>query len=549
MARLDEARQVLARYFGYADFRAGQVDVVASVLEGHDTLGVLPTGGGKSLCYQVPALVVDGLTVVVSPLISLMKDQVDRLVARGIAATYVNSTLGGEEVTSRLRRAAAGELKLLYIAPERLEGESLQAALRQCPVALLAVDEAHCISEWGHEFRPSYRRIAAARSRFAVPQVVAVTATATSRVRNDIASQLEMRRPRVIVGGFDRPNLHYSVRECSDDDEKESALIQIMRSHERPAIVYASTRTTVERLARKLTRAGIPALPYHGGLQDDYRRDVQESFMSGGVDTIVATNAFGMGIDKPNVRLVAHFAIPGTLEAYYQEAGRAGRDGLPARCVLIHAYRDRSTHEWFINCAYPPRRDVEELYASLRASHRDGRISSGFASMDGAAMRFLKARRAVTDRKPKRWTFRLRLLATTDRIRSDVREDAGLKLLRHLWRHHGRTLYHGVTADLARLRSVPPEPRRQALERLRDRQFLDFHPLGGGTYLANPVKTLADFGINWAALSRRRDAELTKLDMMQAYAFTKNCRRANVLRYFGENVTNARCNACDNCQP
>src|SRR5688572_18910070 len=509
MARLDEARQILARQFGYPDFRVGQVDVVASVLEGHDTLGVLPTGGGKSLCYQVPALVVDGLTVVVSPLISLMKDQVDRLVSRGVQATYVNSTLGGEEVANRLRRASDGELKLLYVAPERLEGESLQTSLRQCRIALLAVDEAHCISEWGHEFRPSFRRIAAARSRLAIPQVVAVTATATPRVRTDIANQLGMRRPRVIVGGFDRPNLHYSAHECRDDGEKDLVLARMVRTHDRPAIVYASTRTTVERLARRLTRAGIPALPYHGGLEDDYRREVQESFMSGRVDTIVATNAFGMGIDKPNVRLVAHYAIPGTLEAYYQEAGRAGRDGQPARCVLVHAQRDRYTHEWFINGMYPPRCDVEDLYRSLSAAHGSAGIAAAFASLDGAAMRFLKARRIVLERKPRRWSFELRLLATPDRIRRDVREEADLTLLRHLWRRHGSTLYQGVIAELGRVRAVAPEPRRLALERLRDRQVLDYRPMGGGTYLAKPEQALADFGINWVALARRRDAELT----------------------------------------
>ena len=548
MARLDEARTILVRQFGYPDFRVGQVDVVASVLDGHDTLGVLPTGGGKSLCYQVPALVVDGLTVVVSPLISLMKDQVDRLVSRGVQATYVNSTLGGAEVANRLRRAAAGEIKLLYVAPERLESESLQTSLGQCRLSLLAVDEAHCISEWGHEFRPSFRRIAAARTRLAIPQVVAVTATATPRVRADIANQLGMRRPRVIVGGFDRPNLHYSALECDDDDEKDLALVRIVRTHERPAIVYASTRTTVERLARHLTRAGVPAQPYHGGLEDDFRRDVQESFMAGRVDTIVATNAFGMGIDKPDVRLVAHYAIPGTLEAYYQEAGRAGRDGRPARCVLVHARRDRATHEWFINCMYPPRRDVEDLYTTLSARHGDGRVGVPLAPLDGPAMRFLKSRRILVERKARRWSFALRLLATPDRIRRDVREDAELTVLRHLWRRHGSTLYQGVVADLGRLRVVAPEPKRLALERLRDRQFLDYQAVGGGTYLAKPGHTLADFGINWAALARRRDAELTKLDMMQLYATTTNCRRANVLRYFGEHVARNHCGACDNCQ-
>jgi ATP-dependent DNA helicase RecQ len=549
---MDLANAALRRHFGYDRFRPGQVDVVASVLGGRDTLGVLPTGGGKSLCYQVPALVLPGLTVVISPLISLMKDQVDRLVSRGIAAAFLNSTLGAEEVALRLARAAGGELKLLYVAPERFEARDLQRCLSRCTLSLLAVDEAHCISEWGHEFRPSFRRIALVRAKLRVRQVVALTATATPRVRDDIARQLAMDRPRVIVGGFDRPNLHYAVRECHGDDEKDRALLTIARSHERPAVVYASTRAVVERIARRLTRAGIRALPYHGGLDDDHRRDVQETFMAGGVDTIVATNAFGMGIDKPNVRLVLHYSMPGTLEAYYQEAGRAGRDGLPGRCVLLHAHRDRFTHEWFIRGKFPARPLVERVYEAMRASHVEGRVTAIPAGKDAdTAFRFLLQRRVLIEQRAKRTSVSVRLLATPARIRRELHaidEQAELGVLRALWRLGPDLTERGRAVDLDRLApEIAGRSARATLERLRARQFVDFQERGGGFLLSKPDTAFADVGIDWEEIARRSASEMAKLDMMQAYTYTGNCRRAFVLRYFGEQKVMGHCGACDNC--
>ena len=301
LSYMELARETLRRHFGYDDFRPGQIDVVAAVLDGRDTLGVLPTGGGKSLCYQVPALVLPSLTVVISPLISLMKDQVDRLVAHGVAATLLNSTLGGGEVSSRLALVAQGKIKLLYVAPERFEAEDVRHCVRRSGISLLAVDEAHCVSEWGHDFRPSFRRIAQMSDTLGRPQLVALTATATPAVRRDIAEQLRMRRPRVIVSGFDRANLDYSVQSCRTDTDKDRALLHTVKSQPRPAIVYASTRTSVERIAKQLTRAGsqLRALPYHAGLDDGERHATQEAFMKGQCNSIVATNAFGMGSTNP----------------------------------------------------------------------------------------------------------------------------------------------------------------------------------------------------------------------------------------------------------
>src|SRR3954447_4679676 len=372
---LDEARAVLRARFGFPDFRPGQERAVSSVLEQRDTLVVLPTGGGKSVCYQIPAMVLPGLTVVISPLISLMKDQVDALTARGIPATFVNSTLTKGEVAERMARVSRGEVKLLYVAPERFDVGTAAERLRGVGVSLLAIDEAHCISEWGHDFRPSYLRIAQVREKLGWPQVVALTATATPHVREDIARQLRLENPETIITGFDRQNLRYHVVPTRTDAEKDAALAAILREHEGVAIVYASTRRNVEKIARTLDEAGIRAAAYHAGLDDAHRHEVQDAFMNESVRAIVATNAFGMGIDKPNVRLVVHHAMPGTLEAYYQEAGRAGRDGLASDCVLLHSFPDRFTHEFFIKGAYPEQAIVERVYQMLvRESDRSGRL-------------------------------------------------------------------------------------------------------------------------------------------------------------------------------
>ena len=551
-ALLDRARGVLRETFGYPDFRPAQVPVIESVLAGVDTLAVLPTGGGKSLCYQVPALVKQGVTVVISPLISLMKDQVDRLLQRGVAAAFLNSTLDAAAVHDHLRRVTSGTLTLLYVAPERFEGADLRRAVAG-RVAMLAVDEAHCISEWGHDFRPSFRRIADVSREIGRPPIVALTATATPAVRADIARELRMRSPRVIVQGFDRANLHYTVTRCRNDAEKDRALLDALRRRQRPAIVYASTRRTVQRLAALLTRSGVTALPYHAGLDDDHRREVQDRFMSGAVDTIVATNAFGMGIDKPDVRLVVHYAMPGTLEAYYQEAGRAGRDGQPARCILLHAFRDRFTHEWFINSTYPARAEVEREYTKLTRCAVDGVAAdaSGDASGDAsAAVRLLLQHRALLESRGSTIAH-VRILATPQRIRRELSSPdhrAALSLLRALWRARVYESFLGAPVDLAALsRGQAVRAARDALAWLRDRQFLDFSMIGDGVRVAVPGAPLERFGIDWDALQRRKAADLAKLEAMQRYAYAPNCRRAFVLRYFGEHGAPARCGGCDNC--
>ena len=413
---LDAARAALRARFGFPDFRPGQERAVQSVLAGRDTLVVLPTGGGKSVCYQVPALLLPGLTVVVSPLISLMKDQVDALTARGIPATFVNSTLTAGEVAERMARVSRGEVKLLYVAPERFDVGTAAERLRGVGVSLLAVDEAHCISEWGHDFRPSYLRVAQVREKLGWPPAVALTATATPHVRQDIVRQLRLENAETIITGFDRTNLRYHVVPTRRDAEKDDALIDVLRRHAGVAIVYASTRRNVEKVTATLERAGITAAAYHAGLDDAHRHDVQEAFMQESVRAIVATNAFGMGIDKPNVRVVVHHAMPGTIEAYYQEAGRAGRDGKPSDVYLLHSFPDRFTHEFFIKGAYPDRTTVERVYErALRMADSSGAVQLEAGQIAGA----LPGK--VSDREVE---SALRLLIKAGALRSDAESGA-----------------------------------------------------------------------------------------------------------------------------
>jgi ATP-dependent DNA helicase RecQ len=348
------------------------------VLSGEDVVAVMPTGGGKSLCYQLPALLLDGVTLVVSPLIALMKDQVDALVELGHDATFLNSTLDAGEQRDRLREAAAGRWKMLYVAPERVGSARFLEAVASMKVVRLAVDEAHCISQWGHDFRPDYARLGELRALVGNPPTAAFTATATREVREDVVRQLRLANPRVFVAGFERPNLRLIVRRPGSVAEKLEMLDAAIAESGTPAIVYAATRKNVELVASHIASRGVKAAAYHGGLDAAARERVQDDFMSDARPVIVATNAFGMGVDKPDIRLVVHYDLPGSVEAYYQEAGRAGRDGAPADCVLLYNYADVRIQRFFLEGANPD----PSLFGSMIERLRGG--SAGAADLAAA---------------------------------------------------------------------------------------------------------------------------------------------------------------------
>ncbi len=566
-----EARSALERHYGYREFRPGQREAIQAALTGRDALVVMPTGGGKSLCYQVPALVLPGLTLVVSPLISLMLDQVTALERRGIAAALVNSTLSSSEIEERLARAVNGELKLLYLAPERFQSPAFQRALRRMDISLVAVDEAHCLSEWGHDFRPSYLRLREVWPRIGRPAILALTATATPEVRHDIVRGLALRRARIIVRGFDRPNLHWSVRREERLAGKAVALISMLSGSEEAAVVYASTRKMVEAATELLRGAGVSAASYHAGLPQARRTRVQEEWISGRVAVVVATNAFGMGIDKADVRRVIHFQMPGSLEAYYQEAGRAGRDGDDAECVLLHSYRDRFTHEFFVHTAYPSRKVILGTYRALRdaAAAFEGAVTPGrfahkVAGMKSAAevysaLRILRASGAVEDVAGRRGCI-VRWIASPSQVGELLGSDSGAEMMpvevlsalqglarasayaqhRYL-RFSRREIASWCGGDFTLARS--------ALDALQRAGLLGWRDEGQrpGYVPREPALGAEELQIDWGKVDARRDRELRKLGRMEKYAYQRGCRRRYLLAYFGENLGRSRCGGCDRC--
>ena len=354
-------KTLLKKYFGYDDFRPLQAEIIENVLAGHDTFVLMPTGGGKSLTFQLPALRFAGLTLVISPLIALMKDQVDALQANGIKAEFINSSLNQTQIDDIVARLKKNEVKILYLAPERLAIPGFQEFLKTLAISLIAVDEAHCISEWGHDFRPDYRNLRILKKIFPGVPVIALTATATAKVREDIINQLNLQKARVFISSFNRENLHISIIEKKQAFPK---LVQVLQKYKNDSvIIYCFSRKETEEVAENLKLNGFSARAYHAGLENEKRKLVQDLFIKDKVNIIVATIAFGMGIDKPDVRLVVHYTFPKTLEGYYQEIGRAGRDGLKSECLLFYTYADTRKHQFFIN-------QIEDATLQQRASEK-----------------------------------------------------------------------------------------------------------------------------------------------------------------------------------
>jgi ATP-dependent DNA helicase RecQ len=418
----------LHKYFGLTSFRSRQDEAIKYLLAGHHALIVMPTGAGKSLIYQLTALHRPGLTLVVSPLIALMKDQVDSLTRRHIPATFINSSLSTADQTHRLQAMAEGAFKLVYVAPERLRSDSFQQALRRVSIGLLAVDEAHCISQWGHDFRPEYLRIAEARVLMGNPLTVALTATATPQVQDDIVRRLDLSPVKRLITGFNRANLTLEVIQSADMRHKQQALIRVLKElADGAAIVYVGTKRMAEEVATLVQHSlNVAVEYYHAGLEEERRSRIQDAFLTRKLSIIVATNAFGMGIDRPDVRLVVHYSLPGSLEAYYQEAGRAGRDGHPARAVLFYSSRDHALHKKFIREDLPTADEVRALYKALNAQGEIEVLLTGEELVRAASLAAAKVRAGLAY---------LESVGAVQRIR-----DHGKQMLIRLGRLEGRGL-------------------------------------------------------------------------------------------------------------
>ena len=559
---------LLRRYWGFDTFRPMQEQIIRSILSGRDTLALMPTGGGKSLTYQLPAMAGEGLCIVITPLIALMKDQVDRLRGKHIAAVAIHSGLSARQIDIALDNCAYGDVKFLYVAPERLTSEAFRLRVQRMKVRLIAVDEAHCISQWGYDFRPSYLRIAELRRMLpeGIP-VLALTASATQPVVEYIMRQLHFAEPCVLRSSFARPNLSYSVRHTED---KEGQLLRIIRNVPGTGIVYVRTRQGAEQLAEKLTEQGIPAAAYHGGLDHATRTQRQESWLSGTVRVMVATNAFGMGIDKPDVRFVIHFTLCDSLESYYQEAGRAGRDGRRSYAVLLVSPDDEGRITRRFEQEFPPLEQIKSIYSKicsyLRVALGDGADCAYqfnlnefcarehlFNGTVRSALKLLQQNGYMTLTDEQEHPARIMFCVSRDDLyRVRVQREELDHIIRTLLR-----LYDGVFSDfrpidegdIARWSGYTVDRVRELLQRLWQLRLIRYIPSNRSPliYLNEERLPESDLYIAPETYLRRQELMHERFEQMLRYANNETlCRSMMLERYFGEEHA-APCGLCDLC--
>ena len=561
----DELLRALREKFHFSDFRKWQEEIIDTLLTRRDVVVVMPTGSGKSLCYQLPALLLDGVTLVISPLIALMKDQVDGLVQNQIPATFINSALTPSEQGQRLREIQQGNYKLVYIAPERFRNPRFMEGIQSCCVSLFAVDEAHCVSEWGHDFRPDYLRLKGVVERLSHPPVAALTATATPDVRRDIITQLGLRKPVAFVAGFDRPNLRFYVKKVEGEKDKIDAIMALLKKEVRRGIIYAATRKNVETITLTLQANGYKAGSYHAGMEMESRRSVQDRFMEGSLPVVVATNAFGMGIDKADLRFVIHYDVPGSIEAYYQEVGRAGRDGKPATCLLLFNYADTFTQEFFIDGSYPSRDMIERTYKVLcdigtdeiemtqkALAERLGRAKSNEMAVS-SCLKILEKVGAIERGSEGEHQARVTLRTEPEELqrrvdgKSKTQEEIADYCLDVLDGSKDKTLLVDLDVMAEHL-NLAPELLRRHLSTLHQAGSIDYRPpfRGRGLKILSRVP-VSELNINFQEIERRSLFERKKLRRMIDYAYTDECLRRFILEYFGEQIPKDGCDNCSNC--
>lgn len=565
--------QILQQYFGYSSFRPGQSEVILSILEKKDTIGVMPTGSGKSLCFQIPALIFPGVTIVVSPLIALMKDQVDNLVSKNIPATFINSSLSIEESNARIIGLSSGLYKIVYIAPERLSNPYFINDLKNINISLFAIDEAHCISEWGHDFRPSYTKIRQSIDKICIgkerPPIIALTATATPEVREDIIKQLNIEAPNIFVSGFARSNLELIVFKTKNDADKIFKMLNIIQKISGSKIIYAATRKNVDDIVENLQSAGVNAIGYHAGLTSEERKNIQNSFIKNVYTTLVCTNAFGMGIDKSDIRLIIHNNIPGSVEAYYQEIGRAGRDGKKSSCILLYNETDRYVHEFFIDGENPSKENIEETYyAILNKSLSENKdeifittseiqysMSHTVSDMTiSSCLKELEKLELIKRAGEGGSSIKVKLNYTHEDLMKQIssRAKSQIDLLITLKREYNldkidQEIEFNLDEFCEKL-SINKESIQRTLNTLNKAEFIEYTPAKKGRIIKVLRKDLI-FSIDEDELNEKKERSLSKLNIIEEYGITRMCRHKFILQYFGDNLDSIPndCGMCDNC--
>jgi len=564
--------EALSKYFGYEEFRPGQQEIINEIIQGKNVLAVLPTGAGKSICFQIPALISDNYSIVISPLIALMKDQVDSLNKSNEVAAFINSTQSFYETEKVLQDIHFGKIKIVYVAPERLENPEFAARLKNLNPQYLFIDEAHCISEWGHNFRPSYTKLKDFIEFTGIKKISAFTATATPEVVKDIVKQLRLKNTNIIIKGFERDNLFVNVEIIK---KKKERCLELIHQFKTPAIIYTSSRKKAEELAEYLKLNKVKCEFYHAGLDPIIRKKIQEDFIEGRLPLIIATNAFGMGIDKKDIRLVIHFNSTGSIENFYQEIGRAGRDGKNSHTFLLYDDSDVYIHEYFISNSYPTKEIIKNIYNAIcdsaqiaigMKSDKQVPVNLGYIKLHtkqdisgailNSALKYLEDAGYININSAYKFVNKIKILFNETRLKSFIKGTSNelmKDVLLNFIRNYGKEIFSILaTVDLIRLQSETGLTKQETEETLSNLEFLgilEFSKADGkeSISLIKPRIRAEELKLNYKLINELYISSKQKLDMMVDFVYSSDCRFSYILKYFGEDANSYKCGKCDNC--